>query len=344
MELSKRIHAFKILGSLFSDIVNNPQNHSDFFEFAQIANNKNPWFTKRNIISSIKGLAVMLEGDKLEKWIYTYKLQNNSSKKVAVIMAGNIPLVGFHDLLSVLITGNYLIAKTSSKDSVLIKYVLEKLAEIEPEFSDLYEICTERLPKFDAIISTGSNNSSRYFEYYFGKYPHIIRKNRNSVAVLTNEDSPEDIKKIGSDIFDYFGLGCRNVSKLYIPENYDMVAFLDNLQNFDYLQEHTKFMNNYEYNRSIYLLSQEKHFDTGYACFKEDFNLSSPLAVVFYEKYSNIELVAQNLEKQAEQIQCVVSNKNIFFKKNVLPGISQTPELSDYADDIDTIDFLIKLS
>ncbi len=343
MILEQRIKAFVILGKLFEDIAINPHNHDDFYEIADKAKFQNPWFTKSTVASAVLELSKMLEENSLKEWTLQYNIQKKAAKRIAVVMAGNIPLVGFHDALCVLITGNFLIAKLSSKDSILMEYVLEKLAEIEPAFSKMYEVTKDKLKNFDAIISTGSDNSARYFEYYFGKYPHIIRKNRNSVAVILDSDTPTEYQKIGEDIFSYFGLGCRNVSKIYVPQNFNMVAFLDSLTHFESLTEHHKYMNNYEYNRSIFLMSQIQHLDTGYALFKEENSYNSPIAVVNYSTYNSLKDVELELQQNAENLQCVVCSENTLNFPTVLPGESQQPKVSDYADNIDTIKFLIEL-
>ncbi|MDA3881928.1 MAG: hypothetical protein PF481_01450 [Bacteroidales bacterium] len=342
MNISERTDAFIELGKILSEKCG-AGSDAEFDATIRKAEQQNPWFTHDNIINALSEIADMVREDELKKWIAEYSFTSSHSKRVAVIMAGNIPAVGFHDALCVLISGNYLIAKTSSKDAVLIPYILTLLTNIESQFASQYEICTERLPAFDAIICTGSNNTSRYFEYYFGKYPHIIRKNRTSVGIIVPEDTASVYGALGSDIFSYFGLGCRNVSKLYIHESIDVTKILDEFMQFDSLRSHNKYMNNYEYNRSVYLLNQIEHLDTGFMLLKQDEQLHSPLGVVFYETYSDISSLKTQLANIKNELQCVVCSQDTFFHTHTLPGKSQQPKVSEYADNIDTIHFLLNI-
>jgi len=253
-------------------------------------------------------------------------------------------LVGFHDVLCVLITGNYALIKASSQDARLLKYVLEVLCAIEPVFSERYNF-TERLVNFDAVIATGSNNTSRYFEYYFGKVPHIIRKNRSSVAVLKGDETTEQLYTLGHDVFDYFGLGCRNVSKLLVPKGYNFNLFFESIEVYNDIINHHKYNNNYFYNKSIYLVNSDKHLDNDFLLLKEDTRLASPLAVMYFEYYDDINMVESKLTGDAEQIQCVVSATPLNIKSQVVDfGQSQEPELWDYADGVDTMAFLTGLN
>lgn len=260
-----------------------------------------------------------------------------------MILAGNIPLVGFHDVLCVLVTGNTALIKASSQDARLIKAVLNKLAAIDNSFADRFSF-VERLVEFDAVIATGSNNTSRYFDYYFGKVPHIIRKNRNSVAVLTGDETQEDLYQLGHDIFDYFGLGCRNVSKLLIPKDYNIATFFEAIEPYKDIINHNKYNNNYGYNKSIYLVGREQHLDNDFLLLKENDALASPLAVVFYNYYDSLADVEQLLIAENENIQCVVSKAPLNINNQVVSfGQSQQPKLWDYADGVDTMDFLANL-
>jgi len=343
MNISERTAAFIKLGKILSQKCESGSDN-EFNAIIHKTELQNPWFTRTNIITALSEIAMMLSAEELKTWINQYNFSSQTKvKKTAVIMAGNIPAVGFHDALCVLISGNYLIAKTSSKDALLIPYILKLLSKIEPLFASQYEICTKQLPEFDAIICTGSNNTSRYFEYYFGKYPHIIRKNRTSVGVLVPEDNSEVFKALGIDIFSYFGLGCRNVSKLFIHESIDVTKILDKFMSFNSLQSHNKYMNNYEYNRSVYLLNQIKHLDTGFMLLKEDEQLHSPLGVVFYETFSDISKISSRLTGIKNELQCIVCSQNLFSKHNTLPGTTQQPMVTEYADDIDTINFLLHI-
>ncbi|RZK71074.1 MAG: acyl-CoA reductase, partial [Pedobacter sp.] len=264
-------------------------------------------------------------------------------KKVGLILAGNIPLVGFHDVLSVLATGNIALIKLSSSDDKLLPAVLRELCKIEPALEGQV-VYVERLKDFEAVIATGSNNTSRYFDYYFGKVPNIIRKNRTSVAVLTGQETQEEIAQLGHDLFDYFGLGCRNVSKIYVPENYEIKNFFEPIEQYNDIINHFKYNNNYDYNKSIYLVNSAKHFDNGFLLLKEDEGFSSPLAVLYYQSYHDIKKVEQVLTEQAENLQCIVSKANLNIPTGILQfGESQHPKLWDYADNVDTIKFLNSL-
>ncbi|RUA34423.1 MAG: acyl-CoA reductase [Bacteroidetes bacterium] len=333
MHLQQRLDAFKELGNQLRNL--SEQELDEWYFRATAYNN---WFTRENVVHAVKALGKMLDADKLEKWISEYDLAEKSDKKVAVIMAGNIPLVGFHDFLSVLISGHKVIAKLSSQDPYLLKEVVKLLLEIEPSFENRIELTQETIGGFDGVIATGSNNSARYFEQYFGKYPNIIRKNRSSVAVLTGKESEEEIQELGKDIFQYYGLGCRNVSKLLVPAGFDFSPFIKALEDFKWVADHHKWVNNYDYNKSIYLVNEEPHLDSGFFLMKEDDALVSPISVLFYEFYKNEKELEDKLSKQEEQIQCVVKKG-----AEIEPGKAQQPELWDYADGVDTLEFLSQL-
>lgn len=331
----KVIIAFKALGQKLTnptDILGN-----EFYS----AQNNNAWFTSENINKSILSFAGMLSSEGIDIWFESINF-SKSPKKVGLILAGNIPMVGFHDVLCVLATGNIALIKLSSSDDKLIKAVIAELINLEPAFIDKIEY-VERLQNFDAVIATGSNNSSRYFDYYFGKVPNIIRKNRNSVAVLDGSESIEDIKNLGADIFDYFGLGCRNVSKIFYPNGYDIANFFEGIEGYTKVINHFKYQNNYDYNKSIYLVNMAKHFDNGFLLLKEDSSLASPLAVLYYEEYENLDEVNDKLIQQAAQIQCVVSKAKLQTQTFAF-GQSQRPKLWDYADNVNTIEFLNNLA
>jgi hypothetical protein len=304
----------------------------------------NAWFTPESVFNAVTAIGKMLNQHDLHTWLNKYDLTKSSGiKKVGLILAGNIPLVGFHDVLCVLMTGNKAQIKASSQDARLISYVLAKLVEIEPAFKDSFGI-VERLENFDAIIATGSNNTSRYFEYYFGKVPHIIRKNRNSVAVLTGDESAEQLHALGHDIFDFYGLGCRNVSKLLVPAGYNFNFFFESIESYQPIINHHKYNNNYDYNKSIYLVNRDKHLDNGFLLVKEDDRLVSPLAVLFYEYYNDLQSVQNLLERESDKLQCIVSEAPLNVNNQVVNfGMSQQPRLWDYADGIDTMDFLSNL-
>lgn len=333
MNLQQRVESFKKLGEQLRNL-----SEAELDELYFRATSFNNWFTRENVVHSIKSIGEMLRADKLDQWTKNYNLPEKSEKQIALIMAGNIPLVGFHDFLSVLIAGHSVVAKLSSQDPYLLKEVVSLLIKINPAFENKIELTQETITGFDAVIATGSNNSARYFEQYFGKYPNIIRKNRSSVAVLTGDETSEDIQALGSDIFQYYGLGCRNVSKLLVPEGFDFPPFIKALEDFKWVADHHKWVNNYDYNKSIYLVNEETHLDSGFFLMKEDNSLVSPISVLFYEFYKNEKDLNDKLTQQEKQIQCVVQKGT-----KIGLGEAQQPELWDYADGVDTLKFLSEL-
>ncbi|MBM3437012.1 MAG: acyl-CoA reductase, partial [Bacteroidetes bacterium] len=254
----------------------------------------------------------------------------------------NIPLVGFHDFLCVLMSGNRIIGKLSSDDNKLLPMISKKLIEFEPGLENYITLTESKLENIDAVIATGSNNTSRYFGYYFGKYPHIIRKNRNGIAVLGGHETNADLEKLGKDIFLYFGMGCRSVSKLYIPKGYSFDRLLQSLEKFRFVTDHHKYTNNYEYYKSIFLINGDPHFDNGFLLLKQDRAYASPPAVLFYEEYDDLKLLLQRIRNDFQEIQCIVSNLDQL--NDAIPfGSAQKPELWDYADGVDTMEFLLNL-
>ena len=340
MKLEERIESFATLGKILRDALSGKPG-SFYNRLNPIINSQqrnNPWFTPENVKRALNAIANELTDDNLATWTNAYPMlkENTGPVKAGVIMAGNIPLVGFHDFISVLISGNKLIAKTSSKDSELIELISEILCTINNGFEEKIEFTAGTLTNFDVVIATGSNNSSRYFEYYFSKYPSIIRKNRNSVAIIDGDETETELENLGTDIFSYFGLGCRNISKIYIPEGYDFSQMTKKWETFSDIINHNKYANNYDYNKAVYLVNKEKFYDTGYLLMVEDSRLSSPVSVLFYENYESQSAVKQQTELQKEHIQCIVGRHHLPF------GKAQSPHLWDYADGIDTIEFLIK--
>ena len=336
MTIQQRIDAFGLLGARLRD-----PNNAAVSAIIDMAGRHNPWFTPGNVTRSIHSLANLLQTANLEKWLSPYPFTHSIPKTVGLVFAGNIPLVGFHDLLAVLCAGFRAQIKLSSNDQVLYRYLIDELIKIEPGFGpQIMEV--ERLQDFDLVIATGSDNSARYFEYYFGKYPHIIRKNRNGVAILTGDESPEQLNALGDDIFSYFGLGCRNVSKLYLPKDYDITKFFEGIAAHEDIFEHHKYANNYDFNKSIYLINGEPHFDNGFLLLRPAPGLASPLAVVNYEEYETAEALKKSLEVVKDGIQCVVGNANLDLAgiSVVDFGQSQFPALTDYADGVNTLAFL----
>ena len=353
MQLHQRINAFSALGNFLGQfaseapvkkegVLNNDAFFSEMQQKILTAKHHNGWFTEDNLHFTFKSWAEALTNEKINKWVSNYTISDTKPKTIAIIMAGNIPLVGFHDFLSVLLTGNKVLAKLSSNDKQLLPFLAEYLISVEPEFKNLIEFTEGRLTSFDAVIATGSDNTARYFDYYFSKYPNIIRKNRNSVAVLTGDETKEEMELLADDIFRYFGLGCRNVSKIYFPEKYDFDKFFNGMFSWKHVINNHKYINNYDYNKAVYLMSDIKLLDNEYLLLKQDTGYSSPISVTFYETYANLEDVKNKLEAEADKIQAIVSNTGI--DNEIAFGKAQNPELWDYADGVDTVDFLLKLS
>jgi hypothetical protein len=341
--MSKFSHAkiINTLSELGDQLLNPDQQLSEIIDDER---QYNAWFTTDSVLKAVTAIGKMLNKNYLETWLSRYPLKHNqSAKKVGLILAGNIPLVGFHDVLCVLVSGNYALIKASSQDARLIKFILQMLVSIDNSFKDQFDF-VERLENFDAVIATGSNNSSRYFDYYFGKVPNTIRKNRNSVALLAGDETADQLFSLGLDIFDYYGLGCRNVSKLFVPKGYDFNFFFESLESYNTIINHHKYNNNYDYNKSIYLVNSDKHFDNGFLLLKEDERLASPLAVLFYQYYNDIASVVELLSEQSDKIQCVVSHLPLQITNQVVDfGKSQQPALWDYADGVDTMEFLLAI-
>ncbi len=299
------------------------------------AQGENNWFVPEFVNLAIQNIVQnYLQPGQLDSLINNYHLaeENTAPKKIGIVMAGNIPLVGFHDFLCVFISGHIAYIKPSSKDEVLIKHLVQQLIEWAPSLSDSI-IISVLLKGCDAYIATGSNNSGRYFEYYFQKYPHIIRKNRTSVAVLRGDESREDLEKLADDVHLYFGLGCRNVTKLYVPENYDFIPLLEALKKYHYLINHNKYKNNYDYNLSLHILNNRFYMTNGSVLLVEDNSPFSPIGQVHFEYYKNVEEVQKKLHDN-DAIQCIVSDETTGF------GKAQLPQICDYADGIDTMAFL----
>ena len=346
---SERLQTFIALG----DFLRSADAQPELTEIAQRAYYKNNWFTLDNSLTALRAIAdEFLTSSKLTAWANQYPAEPKDIHTVGVVMAGNIPAVGFHDLLCVVMSGHKLLAKLSTQDFVLIHYLIQKLKEINPTFDSWIEEA-DRLNRADAYIATGSNNTARYFEYYFGKKPSIIRKNRTSVGVLMGEESEDEFLKLGHDISDYYGLGCRNVSTLLVPEGrngapYDFTPLLRTLepQAKTYLNNH-KYQNNYDYNKSIYLINAIPHFDNGYLLLTENDGLVSPISVVYYQTYQTLDDATTWLNATAERTQVVASAQGWLSRNIASPsvpfGLTQRPGLSDYADGVDTMAFLTNL-
>ena len=328
-----RISAFAAVGKILQNL-----RDSERSEVHRRARAENSWFTEQSVDQALAGVQRYLNADKLREWTRHLPNVPASVKTVGVVMAGNIPLVGFHDFLTVLISGHTLWGKLSSQDGYLLRYLAQLLTEIEPRFEEHIR-WVDKLKEADAIIATGSDNTARYFEYYFAKYPHIIRKNRTGVGVLRGDESSEELHRLGQDVFQYFGLGCRNVSKLWVPPNYNFVPLIEAWEPYQDVLLHHKYHNNYDYNKSIHLVNGDPFLDTGFALLKENEALVSPISMIFYETYSNRSDLEQKLAVQQEKIQCVVSEGG-WWPNSIPFGQAQQPELWDYADGVDTLAFV----
>ena len=338
MKLEERKKAMKAWGVMLGDQCNPyAQFPEDRCSMAIVkASQSNQWFTFKHIYQSVQAISSWLQKEPLNQWLIPYAQQIESIKTkrdIGLIMAGNIPMVGFHDLLCVLISGHNVQVKCASDDAILLPAACSLLIELEPRFREQIRF-VERLEKPDAVVATGGNNSSRYFEYYFGKKPHIIRKNRNGVAVLVGNESKDELVELGSDIFSYFGLGCRNVSKLYIPHGYDFSVFFQAMEHYSEVMQHHKYMNNHDYHNTLFLLNSEKFLTNNFLIVRENRGLATPVSVLHYEYYSDNNELNKRLKEDEEKIQCITGKGFIPF------GKSQSPALTDYADGVDVLQFL----
>lgn len=301
----------------------------------------NGWHTPDQVRFALRAWGNALSAENLNQWLSKYDLPVANPKTVAVVMAGNIPLVGFHDFASVLLASHRIVAKLSSNDAILLPFLTKYLIRVNPELESRIHFTSDKLGEFDAVIATGSNNTARYFEYYFKDKPSIIRKNRHSAAVLTGNETQTELEALGEDIFRYFGLGCRNVSKLFVPANYNFDPFFNAMYKFRDVVEYEKYANNYDYNKAVFLMSRFDLLDNGFMMVKEDASYSSPIATVFYEFYEDDGQLGQKLIADADNLQCIVSNGE--WPDSFKFGQAQHPALWDYADGIDTLDFLTRL-
>ncbi|MDR2836114.1 MAG: hypothetical protein LBV69_07985 [Bacteroidales bacterium] len=349
MFIEKRKNILSQLGEIFKNM-SSEEGINLFSSFYDNIFYHNPWFTKEFVQFSLNQWSEQLSEENISDFlngiifneIKNYELPKNinNSKKIGIICAGNIPLVGLHDVVCCYLTGYLMIVKLSSKDNILMKFVLDKLIELDTEANIFYT--EERLQNFDALIATGSNNSNKYFEYYFGKNPHLFRSNKTSVAILTGEEYHEDLQNLSDDVFLYFGLGCRNVSKIFIPENYDFNLLGTAFQKYFYLADHHKYYNNLTYQYALLAMNQIVHVNFQNLLLIENSNVFSPIGVLNFEYYSDINSLNDRLSNNCDTIQCVVANNNK-IKKSVCFGYSQRPKLSDFADNVDTINFLLNI-
>jgi hypothetical protein len=333
MKLSTRLNAFCQLGARLQGLTTGERQG-----LAEKARNENPWFVAESVLLALKGIEVILDKEKLTSWALSYGTEPSHPKTVGVAMAGNIPLVGFHDFLCVLISGHRIKAKLSANDTALFTSLIPMLLEIEPEFQDRITLA-ENLKEVDAIIATGSDNTSRYFEYYFRKIPHLIRKNRASCGVILGEEPAIEFELLGKDVFSYFGLGCRNVSKLYVPHDFDLGQLIQSWRKYEGCIDHHKYANNYDYKKSILLLNREPFYDGGFVLLKESAHFVSPIATVFFEFYKTQEEVKQKINLYASKLQVITAAQGWFAGSKPF-GDAQLPQVGDYADNIDTMNFL----
>ncbi|WP_228547194.1 acyl-CoA reductase [Nonlabens antarcticus] len=363
--LNDRVSAFAKAGSILAQYLQSSGSDIDINkdlwtvtinQTLLLAEQKNSWFTRDNLLFALEQWSQALTVENLNNWLTPYHLDSVSPQKVAVIAAGNIPMVGFHDVLCIILTGHFAQIKTSSNDDVLLPLMLQLATAETPSLKDSYEFTSERLTDFDAVIATGSNNTSRYFEHYFGKKPNIIRKNRNSIAILTGNETREELIALSDDVFLFFGLGCRSVSHLKVPTGYNFDAFFNAMFEKRELINYIKYSNNYDYNKAVYLMSEFKLLDNEFLIMKEENDsYSSPIASLGYSFYENEEEIMAEIKAKSDNLQCVVTTTAM---QNVLKpvveelaapqlvdfGTTQMPKLNDYADGVDTVHFLVTLT
>lgn len=336
MNLTQRINALVQLGEYLlqlDDYLQAVMHRSEY---------NNPWFTKQNQELAIKAIATQfLEEGKLRDWLGRYPVSDlPTGKTIGLVMAGNLPLVGFHDLLCTFVAGHKAKIKLSDKDRFLLPHLLKMLNRFQPGTDAFFEI-VEQMNGYDAVIATGSNNSARYFEAYFGKYPHIIRRNRNGVAVLDGSESSDELLVLGKDVFQFFGLGCRNVSKLYLPKGYDFQLLMESLHEFHDLANHSKYRNNFDYNLALLMLNQIPYYSNGCIILTETPAITSRIAMLHYEFYEDIMSLEALMANHKEEIQCIVAKPGLLSAPTIAFGETQTPGLSDYPDGVDVMAFLV---
>lgn len=335
--LSERLNAFAKLGDFIEQKLNSGLPESLLARVSQA----NPWFTPEEVRRALSQLRPWLLLPNLQSWCNAYNVQDSPRVPltVAVVMAGNIPLVNFHDVLAVLVSGHKLLGKLSHQDPVLLPWLLDELIRIQPAMEQQIQWSEGPISGFQAVIATGSGNTGRYFKHYFGKYPHIIRGHRNSVGILSGSETDEQLTAFADDVFAYFGLGCRNISKFFIPETFNPVRLAGAWEHYTDRKNHSQYFNNYEYRKAIFLVNQKPHFDNGFLLITEDSCPAAPIAVIHYEKYSSVEELHQKLAELKPHLQCLVSYPMDDIP-SVLPGKAQSPGLFDYPDHVDIMEFL----
>ncbi len=342
IQLEQRIFALDRLGEFLRNINPNDSNYDSLFEVINRAKNVNGWFSSKNVLYAFSQWGDCLNTKNLTKWTNSYTFLKKPPKTVGLVLAGNIPLVGFHDVVSVLVSGHKALIKCSSSDPLLIPFLIKKIQEFEPSFVKSVEFTKDRFKNLDGIIATGSNNAARYFEYYFSKVPNLIRSNRNGIAILDGSETKQQLEALANDIVQYYGLGCRSTAKIFIPYKYDLNIIFGALYPHSHLMDSDKFANNYDYNKAVYLMSQSNILDNGFFILKEDSTYSSPVACLHYEYYKDLQTLEKKLIKEQDSIQCITSNQE--KEKHFAFGKAQHPKLWDYADGKNTLDFLTLLS
>ena len=356
MEIEERISAFHTLGKYLKEYVGlqtgdflSQSTEADIFsdldDAVKQAEIENPWFTRENILIALNSISGSLERPRIEHFIQPYgeRLVNQKPPRtIGVVMAGNIPVVGFHDFFCILMAGHHFQGKLSSGDFRLLPAIAEILIRICPEFNTLVSFTDNRLHDFDSVIATGSNNSYRYFEYYFEKYPHILRKNRNGIAILTGRETREELSGLADDIFMFFGKGCRSISKLFLPRGYDFQLFQEPFSRYSHFFNHHKYRNNYDYYKTICIIDKIPFIDFGHILLVERMDITSPVSVLNYEFYDDLAYVTGKLPGMADQVQCIICHDEKVIS-SIKPGKAQFPELWDYADGVDTMEFLLNL-
>ncbi|SHI53969.1 Acyl-CoA reductase (LuxC) [Cruoricaptor ignavus] len=344
MEMQGKVSALAKVGDflgkfLTTDEAGYSAQQKDFAEILQRSEIENPWFTQQNLRFALNSWAELLNEENLNNWLENYEFRNHG-KRVGLILAGNIPMVGFHDVICVILSGNFPLIKLSSKDRLLIPFLLKLWQEFS-EGDVQFEI-VEKLQDFDAVIATGSNNTARYLEFYFKDKPRIIRKNRTSVAVLSGEETDADLQNLAGDIFQYFGMGCRNVTRLFLPKSFEINRLFENFMPFGHIINHHKYANNYDYNKAIFLLNRDDFWDNNFVMLREEAGLFSPISVLNFSRYENLQEVEEFITENETDIQAVVSNFQLTIPM-VKFGEAQQPSLETYADNVDTMRFLAGL-
>ncbi|MCB0738381.1 MAG: acyl-CoA reductase [Bacteroidetes bacterium] len=339
MNIENRINLLAATGNVLKRNLENGELDDLFFR----VKNQNAWFTEQNVELALNSVVnEFFNKEKLTAWISEYDV-NTSNKTVAIVMAGNIPLVGIHDLVCVFVAGYNAQVKLSSKDQVLFNFIFSIMKDLEPDLEQFIQF-EEKLSGFDAVLATGSDNSKRYFEQYFGKVPNIIRGNRNSIALISGNETDAELELLASDIFNYFGMGCRSVNNLILTGNSSLEKVISHFEKYNFVQDHHKYFNNYEYYKSIFLVNSEPHLDNGFCLFRPNYqSLVSPVSVVNYHNISSLESIQDFIETFSNSLQCTVENGSLGLSE-LRFGDTQKPSLIDYADKIDVVKFLSNLN